>query len=66
MTMADADRHDASKSVEIASALLIEHILAAALDDHDRLFVQGEYRRVDKFFAQRENLVGRGSGVGSW
>src|SRR5262245_33104143 len=63
MAMPNAHRDDAAQAIEIASSAFVEKILAFALDEHDRFFVVEKNPRIQKLFAQPQDLLGRRASV---
>src|SRR5215472_5172758 len=56
MAMADADRHNSSQRIKIASTLFVEHILAFPLHDHQRPLVVEENSGIQKLSPQPQHL----------
>src|SRR6516162_11004160 len=58
MAMADADRYNSTERIKIASTLLVEHILAFPLHDHQRPLVVEENSGNQKLSPQPQHLFG--------
>jgi hypothetical protein len=57
MTVAAGDSGDPGEQVEIPPAGLVEEVLHLALDDHQRVAVQGEDGGMDVAVAERQHLL---------
>ena len=59
MAMANADRDDAGKRIQIPLALLVPHVLHLAFDDHQRIAVVRDDARRQVLVPQGEHFVSR-------
>ena len=59
MTVADADGHNSAKRIKIPPPVLVEDVLAFALDDHQWSFVIEEYSGIQKLATATAALLPR-------
>jgi hypothetical protein len=63
VTVPAGDGDDPGEQVEVTAAGLVEHVLHPAFDDHQRLAVEREDRRVGVLSPGGEHLLAAGTGI---
>ena len=64
VTMADANRDDATKRIEVTPPGFVPDVLHLSFHEHERLFVIEKNSRIQKLFAQAQDFVRGRAGVG--